>query len=207
MAISRVGYYTYSKYSNYYLFKEKIKNEDNSDYKPMSIKIMILLIILPIVIAVVPLAREVYVLYNCEYMVMYNYQEGVIDSVDTNYAILDNKPIKLSLDLLKFDREGVKMSIENVHLSYTDAGIEVKHGNLDSSENSDIEKIAMDALDKCSSAKSAEVDFIPEAKYAIITLMDGEDGGTILGTYFYYDNGYVQSIDNGGDLERVLRYK
>ena len=191
--------------------RKKIKKSDNSDFKPMSIRMMLLLIIIPIIIVGAPFAREVYVLYNCDYMIVYNYQEAWIESTDTNIAVINNEPVTISLELYMFDREGIDVETENYDVTYNDSGAEISKGVLKSDKvivnNKDIEKIALDALEMCTNAKSADVIYIAEGKYTIITLLDEVGHGTVLGGYFYYDNTCITSINPEGDLHSVISYR
>ena len=193
------------------IIRKKLKNEENNDFKPMKISIMMLIIILPFIIVGATFAREVYVLYNCDYMIVYNYQEAWVNSTDTNIAVIDNKPVTLSLELYKFDRDGDRLKPKNFDVTYNDYGVEISKGVLESDkeiiDNKDIEKIALDALEMCKTAKSANVIYIEEGKCAIIELMDDVGRGTVLGKYFYYDNTYIKSINPEGDFERIICYK
>ena len=71
----------------------------------------------------------------------------------------------------------------------------------------DIKKIALDAKERCPSARGAYIDYFSEGKIAIIVLMSEETHGTQLGEYFYYDNTYIKSINTHGSLESITYYK
>lgn len=189
--------------------KRKLKKAEETDYKPMNIKVMLLLLVLPIIIVVVPFSYEAYILYNCDYMVIYNYQEAWINSTDTNIAIYNNKPVVLSLELDAFDREGEKVKVKHCDAVYSDNGVELTIGVLDEEviQNENLERVALDAVEKCPNAKSAYIYYFESEKYAIITLLEEIGHGTILDEYFYYNNDLVTSISPLGDLEKVICYK
>ena len=74
-------------------------------------------------------------------------------------------------------------------------------------ENEDIKKIALDAKERCPSARGAFIDYFSEGNYAIIVFTLEETYGSQLGEYFYYDNTYIQSINTHGSLESITYYK
>ncbi len=170
----------------------------------------IILIIIPILIFIIPYIYELYVINNCNYLLKYNYQNGIIQSDDTYIAIINNKPVIITLQKNIFDRRGVSTSVLNYDLTYTN-GIEIS--TRDSSynkkiiENEDIKKISTDAKERCPSAKGAFIYYFSEGNYAIIVLMSEETYGTQLGEYFYYNNTYIKSINTHGSLESITYYK
>lgn len=190
--------------------KKKLKQRADNDNAPMSIKRFITSIIIPIVVLVVPFVYELYILNSCEYMLTYNYSVGWINSEDTYIAIINNELVTVTLETNIFDRKGVATDELCYNIIYTD-DIEISKvasgGNKIVVQDEDIKKIAIDALEKCPSAKGASVDYFPEGKYAIISLTDEETHGTILGEYFYYDNKYVENISTHGSLEEIVYYK
>lgn len=190
--------------------KKKIKQRDDNDYKSISIKKLIILTVIPIIILLVPFIYELYILNNCEYMLRYNYQEAFINSEDTYIAIINNKPVKVTLQTDIWDREGISTNNLDYGIVYAN-DIEITKPDYEYNkitvEDEDIKKIALDALERCQSAKGASVNYFTEGKYAIISLMDEETYGTILGEYFYYDGVYVKSINTHGELEEVTYYK
>lgn len=179
--------------------RKKLKKEEQLDYNPMNIKVMILLIVLPIIIVALPFIREVYILYNCDYMIVYNYQEGWINSTDTNIAVYNNKPVTLSLELYMFERDGKKTNTTHCEAVYSDSGVVIQDHN--------VEDEALDVFKNNSNAKSADIYYFENGKYVIITLLADVGHGTVLGEYFYYDDTLVTSISTLGDLEKVICYK
>lgn len=49
---------------------------------------------------------ELYVINNCNYLLKYNYQTGIIQSDDTYIAIINNKPVTITLQKNLFNRKG-----------------------------------------------------------------------------------------------------
>lgn len=189
--------------------RKKIKQRGDAYYNVMSIKKFIIVTIIPVIILVAPFAYELYILNNCEYMLRYNYQVGFINSEDTYIAIINNKPVTVTLQTNIFDREGT--STNNLHygIIYTN-DIEISNGGYGGDkaivEDEDIKQIALDAFERCPSAKGATIYYFPEGKYAFIRLREDETHGTVLGEYFYY-NKYIQKSNIPGDIDEVIYYK
>lgn len=188
----------------------KIKKINNTVSNNFIIKKYIIMIIIPILIFIIPYIYELYVINKCNYLLKYNYQNGIIQSNDTYIAIINNKPVTITLQKNIFDRRGVSTSELNYDITYTNS---IEISTRDSSynkkiiENEDINKISMDAKERCPFAKGAFIDYFPEGNYAIIVLMSEETHGTQLGEYFYYDNTYIKSINTHGSLESITYYK
>ena len=170
----------------------------------------IILIIIPILIFIIPYIYELYVINNCNYLLKYNYQNGIIQSDDTYIAIINNKPVTVTLQKNLFDRRGYFTSELNYDITYTD-GIEISKKysiyNKKNIEKEDIKKIAMDAKERCPSAKSSFIDYFSEGNYAIIELLSEDGYGTVLGEYFYYNNTYIKNITTHGSLESIIYYE
>lgn len=188
----------------------KIKKSNNTDYNILSIKKYIILSIIPVIVFIIPYVYELYVINNCNYLLKYNYQTGIIQSDDTYIAIINNKPVTITLQKNLFNRKGFSAKKLNYNIIYTN-GVEIS--TRDSSynkiivENEDIKKIALDVKERCPSARGAFIDYFSEGNYAIIGLTLEETYGSQLGEYFYYDNTYIQSINTHGSLESINYYK
>lgn len=189
---------------------KKIKKLDNTDCNSFSIKKYIIISIIPVIVFIIPYIYELYVINNCNYLLKYNYQNGIIQSDDTYIAIINNKPVSITLQKNIFNRKGLSTNELNYNIIYTN-GIEIstRDSKYDKIiiENEDIKKIALDAKERCPSARGAYIDYFSEEKIAIIVLMSEETHGTQLGEYFYYDNTYIKSINTHGSLESITYYK
>lgn len=188
----------------------KIKKSNNTDYNILSVKKYIILSIIPVIVFIIPYVYELYVINNCNYLLKYNYQSGIIQSDDAYIAIINNKPVTITLQKNLFNRKGFSAKELNYDITYTN-GVEIS--TRDSSynkmiiENEDIRKIALDAKERCPSARGASIDYFSEGNYAIIALTSEETCGSQLGEYFYYDNKYIQDINTYGSLESIIHYK
>lgn len=189
---------------------KKIKKLDNTDCNSFSIKKYIIISIIPVIVFIIPYIYELYVINNCNYLLKYNYQNGIIQSDDTYIAIINNKPVSITLQKNLFNRKGLSTNELNYNIIYTN-GIEISTRDSKYNkiiiENEDIKKIALDAKERCPSARGAYIDYFSEGKIAIIVLMSEETHGTQLGEYFYYDNTYIKSINTHGSLESITYYK
>mgnify|MGYP004506275907 CR=1 FL=1 len=189
---------------------KKIKKLNNTDCNSSSAKKYIIASIIPVIIFIIPYIYELYIINNCNYLLKYNYQYGIIQSDDTYIAIINNKPVSITLEKNLFNRKGLSTNELNYDIIYTnDIEISTRDSEYNKIiiENEDIKKIALDAKERCPSAKGAYIDYFSEGKFAIIALMEEESYGTVLGKYFYYDNTYIKSINTHGSLEDITYYK
>lgn len=121
----------------------KIKKSNNTDYNILSIKKYIILSIIPVIVFIIPYVYELYVINNCNYLLKYNYQTGIIQSDDTYIAIINNKLVTITLQKNLFNRKGFSAKKLNYNIIYTN-GVEIS--TRDSSynkiivENEDIKK-------------------------------------------------------------------
>lgn len=189
---------------------KKIKKLNNTDCNSLNVKKYTIVSIIPIIVFIIPYIYELYVINNCNYLLKYNYQNGIIQSDDTYIAIINNKPVSITLQKNLFNRKGLSTNELNYNIIYTN-NIEISTENSKYEkiiiENEDIKKIALDAKERCPSARGAYIDYFSEGKYAIITLMEEEPYGTVLEEYFYYDNTYIKSINTYGGLKSITYYK
>ena len=166
--------------------------------------------IIPVILFVFAYSFELYVINKCDYILKYNYQNGIIISEDTYIAIINNKPLSVTLQKNIFDRNGKQYEGEEYKAIYNDE-VEISIINSNYKEeivdNRKIKEVALAAKEKNKDAKSAYVYYLPEGEYTIIKLLSGKDSGTILGEYFYYNGKYIKSIETNGNLESVIYYE
>ena len=99
----------------------------------------IFLIVIPVIILIIPYIYELYLINNCNFLLEYNYQNGIIQS-DNTY-IVNNKPVTITLQRNLFNRKGLSTEKLNYNVKYTnDIEISEKDSNYE-----DIKKIALDA--------------------------------------------------------------
>lgn len=186
---------------------KKIKNSNDTNYNSISVKKYIIVSIIPVIVFIIPYIYELYIINNCNYLLKYNYQSGIINSEDTYIAIINNKPVSITLQRNPFNRKGTSTNELNYSIVYAN-NIEISTENAKFEkiiiENEDIKKIALDAKERCPSAKGADIDYFSEGKYAIIELTSE---GTLLGEYFYYNNTYIKNINTYGSLDSITYYK
>ena len=182
--------------------QKKVKNNKSIKY--------IVIMVVPALLFIFSYLFELYIINKCDYLLKYNYQNGIVISEDTYIAIINGKTTSVTLQKNIFDRKGVPTSALKYDITYTN-GIEISTRDSKYNkiiiENQDIEKIAKDAKERCPSAKGAFIDYFPEEKYAIILLMSEETSGTQSGEYLYHNGKYVESIRTGGSLEEAIYYR
>ena len=184
---------------------KKSKNSNNLDIKS------IILVIVPIIVFMVPYLYELYVINNCKYLLEYNYQNGFIQTDNTYIAIINNKPVTTTLQRNLFKRKGTNVDDLYYHIVYNDDDVEISmrdsNGKKIIINNEDIKNIALNAKEKCPSAKGASLYYFSEGNYAIIELTSENAYGTLLGEYFYHNNTYIQDINTHGNLKSITYYK
>ena len=192
-----------------YSINKKLKKLNDVHYNEFTLKNIIVCLI-PVFIFLIPYTYELYVINNCNYLLQYNYQEGFIQSDDTYIAIINNKPVPITLQINIFDRRGFSIDEMNYDIIYENNNEILIKDVINSKiivNNEDLKKISLDAKERCPSAKSADIDYFPEGNYAIVTLLSGETSGTLLGEYFYHNNEYIKSIKTHGSLSSVTYYQ
>ncbi len=189
---------------------KRIKKLNNVNSTNLQFKKIVIIIIIPILIFIIPYMYELYIINKCSYLLKYNYQNGIIQSDDTYIAIINNKPVTITLQKNLFNRKGNKGQNLIYDIAYNDI-IEISTNDYEYNKiiikNEEIERIALNAKEKCQFAKSASLDYFPEKKYAIITLLSEDGYGTVLGEYFYYNSTYIQNINTHGSLESITYYE
>jgi hypothetical protein len=191
---------------------KKIKKSGNADDNEQGTRKYIILCIAPVIIFLVPYLYELYVMNSCDYLLKYNYQNGIIQSEDTYIAIVHNKPVTITLQKNLFSRYGISTKESRYSVVYVyndDMEISARDSvnNKILTENDSIGKIALDAKERSSAAKGASIVYFSEGKYAIVSLMSEENHGAQLGQYFYYDSTYVKEVSTHGGLESVIYYR
>ena len=192
-----------------------IKNTKQNEYN-RSIKYTILMII-PSLLFVSSYLFELYVINNCDYILKYNYKNGFVTSDDTYIAILNNKPVTVTLQKNIFNREGniyrhseSEDICEDYEAAYKDSiELSKRDSNYDKViiENEKIEKIAKDAKERTKDAKGASINYFSIGEFAIIELTSEEGHGSVLGEYFYSNGEYIKDITTHGSLESITYFE
>ncbi len=193
------------------LIKNTKKNDNNR-----SIKYTILMII-PSLLFVSSYLFELYVINKCDYILKYNYQNGFVTSEDTYIAIVNNKPVTVTLQKNIFNRKettyrysGSGDICEEYEAIYKDSiELSKRDSNYDKViiENEKIEKIAKDAKERTKDTKGASINYFPKGEYAIIELTSEEGHGSVLGEYFYSNGEYIKDITTHGSLESITYFE
>lgn len=186
------------------------KKKNYVDSNILNLKKCIIWSLFPVAVFVIPYIYELYIINNCTYLLKYNYQNGIVQSDNMYIAIINKKPVSVTLQKNLVHRNGVFTSELNYDIIYNnDIEISIRDSEYNKIiiENDNIKEIALDARERCPHAKGAYVDYFSEENMAIIVLLTEENWGTELGEYFYYDNTYVKSVDTLGDLVSIIYYK
>ena len=175
-----------------------------------SFKKYIILSLIPVIVFLVPYLYELYIINNCEYLIKYNYQGGIVQSDDSYLAIINHKPVTITLQNNLFNREANYTKIEYYEVSYTN-GIVISTRTdgykLKEVANNDLQLIALDAQKRHPNAKGGYIEYFKEGNYAIIELTTEDGHGILLGEYFYYNNTYVKRIQTHGNIESIAYFQ
>lgn len=170
-----------------------------------------MLIAIPLLVLLVPFGYETYLLNKCSYLLTYNYQNGIIQSDDTYIAIVDGKPVTVSLQKNILGRQSTAFTsnysgVVNCIIVFESEHITFEYPEEAPQDADIILAVARDAKIRQSAALSASLDYFPEGIYTIITLCDREDGGTVLAEYFYSGSELVAEVFTEGGLSSVAYY-
>ena len=169
----------------------------------------IVFMVVPAILFIFAYSFELYIINKCDYLLKYNYQDGIITSEDTYIAIIDDMPLSVTLQKNPFDRKGKLYDGENYEIIYSDT-IEISTRNSyfekEIISNKKIEKIALDAKEKSKDAMSAYIYYLPDGEYAIIELLSDKGSGIVLGEYFYHNGKYVKKVRTNGTIDSVIHY-
>jgi hypothetical protein len=171
-----------------------------------------ILIAIPLLVLLVPFGYETYLLNKCSYLLTYNYQNGIIQSDYTCIAIVDGKPVTVTLQKNILGRQSTSFTSDYRDFVHYDIVFESENITFEDPEEApqDADKIlvvARDAKLRQSAARSAFADYFPEGDYTMITLCDQEDGGTLLAEYFYSGGEFVDEVHTVGGLSSIAYYE
>ena len=167
-------------------------------------------VLVPILIFIIPYIYELIILNTCDLLLEYNYQNGIVISNDHYYALTDTSFKEITLQNNLFSKnEGDKVQEERFDVLYdTKPVVSIRDEHFDKKviKNETIEAIAKDAKEKCPNAVSASVLSLKSGKYNIITLLDQDGHGTVLGEYYYNGTNFVKQVHTSGSLKSVKYY-
>lgn len=197
---------------NIFIIVSKIKKQGKTTLPSYDAKKVRLVLYLPLIIFLVPYLYELYILNNCSYLLSYNYQNGIIISEDTYIAIINNKPITITLEKNLFTRKPKNshehLDIDGYTVTYEKDGAILIEKSYDEIVNitdleEDVSKIIMKLKKDYPKTSKVYIDYFKEKKYILLALVSEE--GSINKEYFYYNNKYIP-IQTHGNLVKVTYY-
>lgn len=183
-----------------FLLSKKVKSETPA------LPAVIALIAVPVVLFVASYTYELFRLNTCDYLVKYNYQNGIIISNDTYFAVSEHKPAKVSLINNLFNRKstseytGIATYIQ-CNIYFSDNGeMELRTYN----DRSKVYESIFEALGSAIISENPETEYIeikhiPEENDAIVRFRNSGD-------YLYHDNERIGKFNAKGDLDEVIVY-
>ena len=186
---------------------EKSKNSLKIGTKIAFIPIAALIIIIPVLILAIPFKKELYIINNSDYILMYNYQDGIIISKNTYIALFNGKAGIISLKYRPKNEKNANVSHYTV--VYGDE-VEIRkyesYNNYIEIQDERIKNIAIDVQKRVPSAKSLDVDYFRDKDYVLVEALSEVGYGSVLEESLYYQGKYVQKIHTSGSLKTIKYY-
>lgn len=176
-----------------------------------NIKKFLLLLLIPIMILLITYFHESVALKNSDYILTYNYQNGIVTSETNRYAIN-------SKGCTKFDI-GNKLIDNSTFVNYKDYDIYSDNKgiyfdvdiDLSREEQDIIKRIIRDSLPKNSGKVNYYDSYIIKIKGSNYYIIENKktsapelDYGSVLGEYIYYNDKRICKINAPGDLEEII---
>lgn len=176
----------------------------NKTEKP-SIHIVIQIIAVPTLLFLITYSYELYKVNTCDYLIQYNYQNGIVISDDTYFAVTNHKPAKVTLINNLFDRKitheysGISTNIY-CSIRFDENGEQTLniYGELSKSYESLFKELGTKIYSENSDIDYIEIHYIPEANDAIVRTSSND--------YIYHANEKTAEFSGFGILENITVY-
>lgn len=198
----------------------KLKKEMQKEEK--SKKYNIIMILIPVIPLVIAFIYEICILMNCNMLLKYEYNIGIISSEKTLYAIGDNYCREISIggdSLIKKYGDNEK-DYYIYSIEYNEDGYKITNSNSDPELNeidiNVVENIAQDSITHCDYEEidsnkykfKAQLYKIEDTNYYIIinsiTKKASSSGSIGLGEFVYEGDKYIGEIKASGGLDSVV---
>ncbi len=182
--------------------KRKIKTQEPT------VRSILALLVAPILMFVVPLCIELVLLYGSSFVLKFNYQNGIVESTDTYYAIVNGRSHKLSLggDIVN-KRGGVRYKFDKIYYYETkenDDGelvLQCVYGGEEYLDAAD--EIYQVAVKDHKGTSEAMMKYVPDVNISIIEMMHA-DGNYLV--HLYEGTTKLGDLDTYGSLKEVIVY-
>lgn len=201
---------------NIAISKKKLNKNDLNEKDNKLIKFYyIVMIVFPVVFIVISFISELIVLNNSNLLVTFNYQNGIIESKDTRFAIGENFCKEISINE-KFVKKSFKINeYINYNIKYNEKINEYSITSYDDPnlENIDVEiakKIFEDIEVNNNERKrhnASLIKIIGTDYYIIrhcISHYDNQSGGSVIAEYVYQGINKINNINSIGSIEDVF---
>lgn len=169
-------------------------------------------IIIPVLVFVVPFAIETYLLNACDVYIKYNYQNGWVTSVDTNYAIVKDIPYVVTLNkniVERNDEHRISNGGWNEYIVTFDGDDQpvIDTSWSDVSYVESVSKIATQVKQTFANIDRMWIYYISDTGNAIISVEYNESNINSDYKDYYYCADKIIEIDAAGNLEEIMYYK
>ena len=159
----------------------------------------------PVLLFVFAYSYEMYRINTCDFIVKYNYQNGIVQSDNTYLAIKNHKPAKVTLISNLFRRESSKKYLSHSDriscaVKYRENGeISFDYMNDNSKQYETIfEKLEASVRMEYGASDSVWLIYLPQTEDAIVRVAGGE--------YLYYNNQIMSKLDAIGNIDEIVCY-
>lgn len=170
-----------------------------------SIRIALSIILIPVMLFVVSYSYELYRLNTCDYLVHFNYQNGIVISEDAYYAVTNHKPAKVTLENNLFNRKskceykGVTTDIVG-SIRFNKNGerkLDIFHEQGREYEQV-FDKLGAVIYEANPNIDYIEIQYIPEANDAIVRMEAAR--------YIFHDYKIAAKIKDPGSIRSIIVY-
>jgi len=180
----------------------------------MKLGIELAVVLAPVILFAIPYSYETYIINNCDYIITYNYQNGVVTSDDTYIALTDGKKTEINLkEPIIFGKKEHTFNARVIGFYSVYYGdeleVETKYGD---------EAYADRALEITDAIKEADdlifesyLYYIPEKDIAIIKVFHKQNNTQVSIAYsadeYCYIDGEFIPMRFSGDFESLTYYE
>lgn len=165
----------------------------------------IAMIVIPILLFVITYSYELFRLNTCDYLIHYNYQNGIATSEDTYLAVTGHKPAKVTLVNNPFERDirrkytGIANNIFCSIIFGENGERELNLYDEGSKEYESVfDKLGAEIYNEDPSIDRIEIHYIPEENDAIVRVAADK--------YIYHDNKKTSKLNAVGSIRKIIVY-
>lgn len=177
-----------------------------SKYESPTLPIAIAIIAVPVALFVITYSYELFRLNTCDYLLHFNYQNGIVISEDTYIAVTKHKPAKVTLENNLFNRKstnayrGIATNIHcNIYFNDKNEKDIRMYDDQSRKYEAVFDELGTAIYNENPNVEYIEIDYIPEENDAIVRIIN-------TGDFIYHDNKRVAKLVSEGSLSEITVY-